>query len=122
MLLKFHEYIPEAYKVCSEAFHDQLEEISMPRLDEEDLYDRIARKWCGHLKLTFAKVPKYLTEVYTINGLVDPFSRKEVKWIKPLLKRRLGEANLEHISDEQISDLLSWVAIRYNFWLIQGLF
>ena len=121
MLYKFHEYIPEAYPECRDSFICQLEDMGVYDVDNSDLYSKIVKRWCQHLKLTFVKVPKYAGSKYTINGLVDPFSKKDVKWFKPILKRRVTEDVMETITDDQISDLLYWVAIRYNFWLLEGM-
>jgi hypothetical protein len=121
MLYKYHEYIPEAYTECEDVFYCQLSDLGVEDVDEKDLYSKIVKRWCQHLKLTFIKVPKYASEKYTINGLVEPFSKKDIKWFKPILSRRVENEVMSNITDEQISDLLYWVAIRYNFWLLEGM-
>jgi len=119
-IVKWREFVPDATLVCKEQFKFLMEEKGFTDVDAEDILFRSFQRYVGYLKLIHHKVKRYFTEKWAIDGVAEQFSKKEAKWLQPILQRRTGNKEAD-LSLESMEELLLWCGLRYNFWLTQQL-
>jgi hypothetical protein len=119
-IVQWREFVPDCTAECKEQFAYLLTEYGLQELDADDIFYRCCQRYVGYLKLIHHKVKKYFTEAWAINGVTEQFSKKEAKWLVPIIQNRTK--NPEGKYDlESMQEILLWVGLRYNFWLSQQL-
>jgi hypothetical protein len=121
-IIQWREFVPDCTATCKEQFIFMLQEdYGIVGLDYEDLLSRCCQRYVGYLKLIHHKVKRYFTEEWAINGVSEQFSKKEAKWLLPIIQRRISKDTEAKLDLESMEKILLWVGLRYNFWLADQL-
>lgn len=120
-LVRWKDYIDEATANCGFQFSNILEEYEFNDLNAEDIFMKICNRYVNFLRPIYEKNPLQFTVLTSLKYISIKFSKKEIKWLRSILKNRV-ENYEEKLKDEILEDLLLWVSLRYNFWLRQQIY
>lgn len=119
MIVDWRRGIKPCTAVCNEQFSHLLEEKGFEEIDSEEFFGRICLRYVNYSKLIHHRVKKYFDTLWGLHGVAQQFSKKDAKWLLPLFEKRVTDRGNEHLTLDDMSELLHWCAIRYNFWLIE---
>jgi hypothetical protein len=120
-ITKWRDYIPEAKHTCHPQFKLLLAEKGLVEIDSEDIFERICLRYVNWAKLIHHKVTRWFESLWGLHGVAPQFSKKDAKWLLPIIVRRTSNKDNPELCLESMEELLLWCALRYNFWLAQQL-